>query len=146
MNAKINTQLKKFNTTNIMKSFCCDPISPKKVLLQYQQLDSSKASGPENIPNKIYKLLTPIISPFLSEIFNGCYEKRDFSFILKHAKVISMHKSGRKDIVSNYRSILILSSVSKIFEKLLYFKLESFFYHSQIHHTATIWISSRIFN
>ena len=110
-----------------MKSFCYDPISPEGVLLQLQQLDTSKASGPENIPNKFYKILAPIISPFLSEIFNGCYEKGDFPFILKHAKVIPIHKSGRNDIVSNYRPISILSTVSRIVEKLLYFRLENFF-------------------
>ena len=83
--AKIpNTQLKKFSTTNIIKSFCY-LISPEEVLLQLQQLDTSKASGPENIPNKFYELLAPMILPFLSEIFNGCYEKRDFPFISKHA-------------------------------------------------------------
>ena len=144
MDAKIpNTQLKKFNATNIKKSFCYDPIFPEEVLLQ---LATSKASGPENISNKFYKLLAPIISPFLSEIFNGCFEKGDFAFVLKHAKVIPIHKSDRKDIVSNYRPISILSTVSKIFEKLLYFRLKSFFYHKQTHHTAAIWISSRIFN
>ena len=95
--------------------------------MQLQQLDSSKASGPENIPNKFYKLLAPMILPFLSEIFNGCYKKGDFPFILKHAKATPIHKSGCKDIVSNYRLISILSTVSKIFEKLLYFGLESFF-------------------
>ena len=44
-----------------------------------------------------------------------------------HIKVIPIHKSGCKDIVSNYRLILILSTVSEIFEKLLYFRLESLF-------------------
>ena len=127
MDAKIpNTYLKKFNTTNIMKSSCYDPVSPEEVLFQLQQLDSSKVSGRENIPNIFYKLLAPIISPLLSEIVNGCYEKGDFSFILKHAKVIPIHKSGLKDIVSNYRPISILSTVSNIIEKLLYFRLDSF--------------------
>ena len=59
---------KKFNTTNIINSFCYDLISPEEVLLQLQQLDTSKASGLKNLPNKFYKLLAPIISPFLSEI------------------------------------------------------------------------------
>ena len=110
-----------------MKSFCYDPISSEEVLLQLQQLDISKASKPENIPNKFYKLLAPIISPFWSEVFNGCYEKGDFPFILKHVKVIPIQKSGRKDIVSNCRPISILSTVSKTFKKLLYFRLKSFF-------------------
>ena len=95
--------------------------------MQLQQLDMSKASRPKNIANKFYKLLAPVISPFLSEILNGCYEKGDFPFLLKHAKVIPIHKSGHNDIVSNYGPILIFSTVSKIFVKLQYFRLESFF-------------------
>ena len=139
MDAKIpNTQLKKFRTTNMMKSFCYDPISPEEVLLQLQNLTNQKASGPENIPNKFYKLLAPIISPFLSEIFNGCYEKRYFPFILKHAKVIPIHKSGRKDLDSNYRPISISSTVSKIFEKLLYFRLESFLPLTNSSHSSNL--------
>ena len=72
MDARIpKTQLKKFNTISTIKSFCYDPICPEVVLLQLQQLDSLKVSGPVNIPNKFYKLLAHIISPFLSEIFSS---------------------------------------------------------------------------
>ena len=73
MDAKLpNTQLKKVHSINIMKLLCYDPISPEKVLLQLQQRDSSKAIGPENIPNRFHKLLALIILSFLSEIFDCC--------------------------------------------------------------------------
>ena len=72
-------------------------------------------------------MIGPIIAPYLSNIFNNCYNNETYPSVLKHAKVTPIHKSGRKDIVSNYRPISILSAVSKIFEKLLYSRLEKFF-------------------
>ena len=50
-----------------------------------------------------------------------------FSDILKQAKVIPVYKSGPKNLPSNYRPISLLSPVSKVFEKLLYVRLEKYF-------------------
>ena len=47
--------------------------------------------------------------------------------LLKKAKIIPIHKAGGKDRVSNYRPISILCAVSKVYEKLLYIRLEKFF-------------------
>ena len=80
----------------------------------------------ENTP-LIYKLVAPITSPYPSDIFNLSYEQGTFPLLLKKAKIISIHKAGSKDRVSNYRPISILSAVSKVFEKLLYIRLEKFF-------------------
>ena len=72
-------------------------------------------------------MIGPIIAPYLSNILKNCYNNETYSSVLKHAKVTPIHKSGRKDIASNYRPISILSAVSKIFEKLLYSRLENLF-------------------
>ena len=39
---------------------------------------------------------------------------------LKIAKVIPIDKGGKTDVINNYRPISILSSLSKIYEKILY--------------------------
>ena len=57
-----------------MKSFACEPITNEVVCLKLRQLDPRKASGPENIPTKFLKVLSPIILPFLANIFNKCYD------------------------------------------------------------------------
>ena len=46
--------------------------------------------------------------------------------MLKFAKVISIYKNGNKNDPNNYRPISILSSFSKIFEKLIYQRLTQF--------------------
>ena len=46
--------------------------------------------------------------------------------ILKSAKVVPIHKKDSKQDVSNYRPISILSSTSKIMEKIIYDQVESY--------------------
>ena len=94
--------------------------------MQFRQINAFKVSGPENVPNKFYKLLAPIISPYLSNLFNACYESGYFAAILKCAKIIPLHKSGSRYTTNNYRPISLLSTISKVFEKLLYVRLEKF--------------------
>ena len=48
-----------------------------------------------------------------------------FPVILKLAKVVPVFKSGNKRVATNYRPIFLLSSFSKIFEKLLYQRLDT---------------------
>ena len=129
MDAKIAKASTKFKTPSVTKSSFYETIAPEEVLTQISQLNIAKASGPENIqyiPNKFYRLIGPIITPYLSNIFNNCYNNETYPSVLKHAKVTPIHKGGRKDIASIYRPISILSAVSKIFEKLLYSRLEKF--------------------
>ena len=41
--------------------------------------------------------------------------------------MIPVYKSGPKNLPSNYRPISLLSPTSKVFEKLLYVRLEKYF-------------------
>ena len=72
------------------------------------------------------KLASPVISTFLSNIFNNCIETGVFPECLKIAEVIPVYKSGSKSCVSNYRPISLLNPFSKIFEKCLFSRLSDF--------------------
>ena len=46
---------------------------------------------------------------------------------LKLADVTSVHKKGRKDMKGNFRSVIILPTLSKIFEKCMFAQMCTFF-------------------
>ena len=117
----------KFKLSSLLNSFLFELILPDEVNKHLSQLSSSKACGFENVPNNLYKLITPIISPFLENIFNKSYDLGTFPSVLKYAKVIPLYKTGPKHLVNIYRPISLLSPIAKVFEKLLYVRLENFF-------------------
>ena len=66
------------------------------------------------------------ISQHLAGIFNLSFKTGAFPDSLKFVKVIPIHKKNSKLIVSNYRSISILSNLDKILEKLTHSRLAKF--------------------
>ena len=68
----------KFKLSSIFNSFQFELISPDEVNKHLSQLSSSKACGFENVSNNLHKLITPIISPFLADIFNKSYDLGTF--------------------------------------------------------------------
>jgi hypothetical protein len=86
----------------------------------------SNKSCKHDIPMKLIKSVNELISPLLHKIFNMCIEKGIYPELLKSARVIPIHKSGDCRLMKNYRPISTLLNINKIFEKLLYQRLNSF--------------------
>ena len=85
-----------------------------------------KALRENDIDNKLLKLSNIIISPFLSNIFYSCIQQEEFSNSLKIAVVVSLFKKGNFNLLTNYRPISIFSQISKIFEKLIYNRINDY--------------------
>ena len=64
-----------------------------------------------------------ILVPALEKIFNLALTTGVYPDNLKIAKVIPIYKKGSPTSVNNYRPISILSTINKIFEKILYARL-----------------------
>ena len=62
----------------------------------------------------------------LAHIVNSSFSQGTFPSALKNAKVVPIHKGGCKTEVANYRPISLLSSFSKIFEKLMHIRVLQF--------------------
>ena len=90
-------------------------------------LPNGKANGIDMIPNKTQKISAHVISSSLTDIFNCCTSINSFPDDLKVAKVVPIFKAGAKDDSVNYRPISILSSVARVFEKLIYDQLYHYF-------------------
>ena len=68
----------------------------------------------------------------LTELINLSFNQRKFPAVLKIASVTPTFKNGDKLDVSNYRLISLISNISKIIEKLIHKKLNSFLEHNDI--------------
>ena len=64
--------------------------------------------------------------PKLTQIINGCLENNIFPDILKNSEITPCLKKGNKSEKENYRPFSILSSFSKVFEKIIYNQLNEF--------------------
>ena len=97
-------------------------------------LDSSKACGPNSVPTNILKVLGAYISTALATLINQSFFKGIFLSSLKTAKLIALFNKGDPKITSNYRPISLLSSFSKLYERLMYNRLYSFITHNKLIH------------
>ena len=89
-------------------------------------LKQNKASGHDHIFPYFLKISAPIIALLLSTIFNYCFTYGIFPGKVKLAQVISVYKKGSLDQLTNYRLISLLSSLSKVFERLIHNRLSFF--------------------
>ena len=83
-------------------------------------LNNKKSSGFDNINNVIVKGIIPVIVDPLVHIFNLSFLNGEVPNVMKIAKVIPLFKKGDIQDVNNYRPISLLSSLSKVLEKLIH--------------------------
>ena len=86
-------------------------------------LKSMNSHGYDKISTRILKASAPFVLSPLTHIFNIILSTGIFPDRLKFAEVKPLHKKGDKSEFSNYRPISLLTSFSKIIEKIIYKRL-----------------------
>ena len=89
-------------------------------------------NGTDPFKTSIIKSIKNEITEALVIIFNKSLEQGNFPNLLKIAKVIPIYKGGDNDNPVNYRPISLLSIFDKIFEKIVYNRLQSFITKSKV--------------
>ena len=102
------------------------PLKPTEVFKILSKLKNGKATGLHMISNSVLKGAKDIIAPSMADIFNASIEKKIFPDDFKTARVTPIFKCGNKEDLGNYRLISIISSIARVFEKLLYQQLHEF--------------------
>ena len=87
---------------------------------------NKNSSGDDGISAKIFQNLPDSALTVLSEAINHSWISGTFPSELKTAKVIPLFKGGDPESLSNYRPISLLSTLSKIIEKLAKSRIISF--------------------
>ena len=90
------------------------------VMTQIERLDQKKASPMERIPAKVLKENSDLLLPYLSSTYNSYILENYFPNELKSGDISSLFKTDNAFTKKNYRPITVLSSVSKIFDRLMY--------------------------
>ena len=91
-----------------------------------------KNGGLDDISRRFLYLCGNYVPVYLCKLFNLCINQSVFPDVFKVAKITPIHKKGPRNLVSNFRPISVLTNFSKIFESLLYNRLQSFFQANEI--------------
>ena len=119
-------EYKKYLSPRIPTCFITSPTTPNEIIEIINNLDDTKSIGPCTVPTNLLKIAKDEITIPFSEICNLSFKNGIFPDKNKIAKVIPVHKKGLTDDVNNYRPISLLSTFSKIMEKLMAIRLTTY--------------------
>lgn len=115
-----------FNVHNEVSSMFIQYVSEGEVVKCMQSLKNGKAAGLDGISSYLVKSIAPTIASIFTYIVNFSLISGVFPSKLKEAVVIPIFKKGSRFDCNNYRPISLLSTFSKIIEKIMKQKLLSF--------------------
>lgn len=103
-----------------------EPCVSDEICTIIDDLDANTATGLDGISTKAIKCLKNVIAEKLAACINRCLVDGTFPDALKMAKVSPIHKAGSRSDPNNYRPVSVLPVFSKIFERVLYSRLNSY--------------------
>ena len=95
------------------------PVNEMEIYNVIMGLKNSNSVGVDEISANILKAVVNYVVKPITYLVNLSFEHGIFPDILKIAKVVPLYKKGDCHLVENYRPVSILSTVSKILEKVL---------------------------
>ena len=107
---------------NINSTFKLTPANDKDIEEIMKNLDTSKATGIDNIPARIVKLSADVTHRHFTQIINKSIEKDTFPDKMQIGKITPVYKSGKENSRLNkkdYRPISVLTVFSKVFERFI---------------------------
>ena len=116
----------KIKINRVKDTMVTTPRNSQEIARSLKHLKNKKSSGHDGISNEILKCCSPVIEPILAEIFNEMIEFSIYPDWTKLAKITPLYEKGDRNLPENYRPISLISSLSKVFEKLLLKRMMSF--------------------
>lgn len=111
---------------NIMESFFITPVAAADVLAVINSLPTRCSVGFDGLTTYFVKRCSDILSVSLAEMFNLSLSSGQFPKPLKTAVVVPVPKKGDRHDIANYRPIALLSTISKILERIVADKIGGF--------------------
>ena len=105
--------------------FFLQPTSENEVINIFNLLKKN-SEGPDGLKPQVLRVVNNVIACPLVHVINLSFSQGIVPTELKIARVCPIHKSGDNKLIQNYRPISVLSAFSKIFEKLVFNRLNQF--------------------
>ena len=98
-------------------SFVLKPVQDDKMKFALKQLVGKKTSDYMDLTNHLLKTINPVISGYLTDIFNKIIDELQYPESLKVPKVGPIFKLGDPNEPNNYRRISLVPFFGKFFLK-----------------------------
>ncbi|XP_063904731.1 uncharacterized protein LOC135123784 [Zophobas morio] len=99
-------------------------ITVEDIVNKIRTLNDKTSVGPDKIPVVFLKACAESLAYPLYVIFNKSIQLSQFPKIWKQSYVVPIHKGNSKSDVKNYRGVSIISAIPKLFEAIIYDKLQ----------------------
>lgn len=109
-----------------MESLFLAPVVADDVLSVINSLHNRCSAGYDDMPAFFVRKCGDVLSGAIANIFNTSVEHGHFPAFLKTAIVVPVPKKGDQNDLKNYRPIALLSTISKILEKLMVNRIYAF--------------------
>ena len=97
-----------------------------------QNLNPNKANGHDNISIRMLKICGSTIYRPLEIIFKEALSTGLFPSEWKKGSIVPIHKKGDKQVLKNYRPVSLLPICGKVFERLIFNEMFSFFLENNL--------------
>ena len=111
---------------HVKESLVLFPTDANEIANVILSIKNTASCGSDQISVAAIKTVSNVISPLLVILINYSIDKGIFPDALKIAKILPIYKIGDNTLISNYRPISILTVFSKVYEKIIQKRLESF--------------------
>ena len=93
--------------------------SENEIIKAIQELKTNRSGGPDRLINEFFIHGKHVLVPTLCNLFNKIFENGYFPEQWAEGYVVPLHKKGNTNDVENYRGITLLSTLDKLFSRVI---------------------------
>ena len=106
------------------------PTDPAEIMRIVKELPNKKSCGFDNVSNVLLKEIIKNLAVPLRVIYNKSLVCGEFPTIMKLAEIVPLYKAKEQYLENNYCPISLLTTMSKILEKIVYVRVYNFLQNS----------------
>lgn len=122
-----NKNFKQYLSNPVNHTLKFNDVTESDIMEIINNLKPKTSQGFDNISTILLQNLKNELCSPLTIVINQMIETGQFPDILKIAKVTPIYKKDDPTLISNFRPISVLSSISKVFEKVIFKQIHHYF-------------------